>query len=550
MSEAAGLLATLSALDGALRLAEDTAAAALRKDRARLLARLCELNPDAPGCACAVKDIAPPPGTTGPTVEAHGALECDDAKMGVKVCWAVCDSRDGAGDITTLAGLDLRRHQGNALAYYDHGKSPEWSLPIGTCIDPETGEYKVWNEGPRCYAWIFFFKGEGAHAKRCRDLYELVKAGVVRGGSYGYRALSAEQLPYNHADPARNGSNLRLTHAEVLEISLVGVPAHPEAVKALPPPDFAQEGPGAARPPDLRDDVKAVRAYWRKGARNSRTGQAAGPEAQGPAAWTRPPDLRDDAKAVRAYWRKALRARYKDITRTTDRRGREICYEGNAYHRVPCHQGDQGEARTHPGKGPAGEARQGRGGKKGGRLARIRDQGRRRRVLAGYRAEAELASAVEGLQWPDSEAQDVTLLIDPGGELITDLERVQDHLRIRADVVKRLREGGLAPDYERRARDWLAAHRLYLFEVKALLTQVGAGQIRMSAKAAARKERTEGRYAAPFWTVAVDNRRGGKFSGHRLYLRRGVGSARLAEMDKVADFNDLLTHLQREETTR
>jgi hypothetical protein len=62
-------------------------------------------------------------------------------------------------------------------------------------------------------------------------------------------------------------------------------------------------------------------------------------------------------------------------------------------------------------------------------------------------------------------------------------------------------------------------------------------------KARRRKERWEERYAAPFHTVAFDDRKGRKFSGHRLYYRRGVGSVRLSAMEKMADFGELLGKL-------
>jgi hypothetical protein len=165
--------------------------------------------------------------------------------------------------------------------------------------------------------------------------------------------------------------------------------------------------------------------------------------------------------------------------------------------------------------------------------------GRRRRVIAAYHAERDLADGVGGLQWPDSEAQDVSLLVNPAGELVTDYETVRSHLRVREDIVKRLRRG-TAPAG---AREWLDGHQLYLFEVKCLLTQSGPGKIAMSAKATARKERAAARYACQFVTVAVDRRRGRKRSGNELYVRRGVGSARLADMTPVADYGELLGHL-------
>jgi hypothetical protein len=57
----------------------------------------------------------------------------------------------------------------------------------------------------------------------------------------------------------------------------------------------------------------------------------------------------------------------------------------------------------------------------------------------------------------------------------------------------------------------------------------------------ARKERWEKMYAAPFSTVVFDDRKGKKHSGHRLHWKAGVGSVSLPQMEKVDDFDHLLT---------
>jgi hypothetical protein len=187
-------------------------------------------------------------------------------------------------------------------------------------------------------------------------------------------------------------------------------------------------------------------------------------------------------------------------------------------------------------------------GKRQGRLARFRSPAVRRRVLHGLRNEAELATALGAHNLPDSEPADVVLLADPQGEIIADPQRVKDHLRRREVAVDFLRrwerEPGYGPNawemYEK-ARSLVEDYTLHFFEVKTLIVQQGAGAVHMSSAAVGRKRRWEERYAAPFHTVAFDDRRGHKHSGHRLYYRRGVGSAKLADMQRAADFGDLLT---------
>ncbi len=172
----------------------------------------------------------------------------------------------------------------------------------------------------------------------------------------------------------------------------------------------------------------------------------------------------------------------------------------------------------------------------------------RRRVLHGLRNEAELAAALGAHNLPDSEPADVVLLADPRGEIIADPQRVKDFLRRRESAVTFLRRWARDPGqgenaralYEK-ARSLVEDYTLHFFEVKTLIVQRGAGAIHMSAAAVRRKDRWSERYAAPFHTVAFDDRRGQKHSGHRLYYRRGVGSAKLADMQRAADFGDLLT---------
>jgi hypothetical protein len=90
-----------------------------------------------------------------------------------------------------------------------------------------------------------------------------------------------------------------------------------------------------------------------------------------------------------------------------------------------------------------------------------------------------------------------------------------------------------------RARETAAAP-LVFFECKTLIVQQGAGAVHMSAKARRRKEAWVEKYGAEFVTVTFNDRRGHKHSGHRLYYRRGVGSAKLSAMEKVNSFDDLM----------
>jgi hypothetical protein len=178
----------------------------------------------------------------------------------------------------------------------------------------------------------------------------------------------------------------------------------------------------------------------------------------------------------------------------------------------------------------------------------------RRRVLHGLRNEGQMAKAITAHNLPDSEPADVVWAISPEGELLEQAEDVKAFLARREAAVKLLADLGQHGDEARfhgrhaheaiaRAREIVAAP-LVFFECKTLITQQGPGAIHMSRKARQRKEEWSRRYGAEFWTVAFDDRRGHKHSGHRLYARRGVGSARLAAMDRAADFGELMAKIE------
>jgi hypothetical protein len=194
-----------------------------------------------------------------------------------------------------------------------------------------------------------------------------------------------------------------------------------------------------------------------------------------------------------------------------------------------------------PGKpaGRSGKPRPLTATKSGGRMARFRDAGRRRRVIAAFRSEAELADGVGGRQLPDSEAADVLLLLDARGQAVTDPEGLKRALRQREEAVRQLRR---LPEGDPRRADYARVLEapLLAFECKTLLTQAGPGSIHMSGPAVARKRRFESRYAATWGTVAMDKRRGSKHSGHLLHFSADLHSGKISAMQKVADYGELL----------
>lgn len=160
------------------------------------------------------------------------------------------------------------------------------------------------------------------------------------------------------------------------------------------------------------------------------------------------------------------------------------------------------------------------------------DVARRRRVIHAVKNEGEVAAAIGGHNLPDSEPADVVHIVDQTGTPITDRDGVRAALRQREAAAKTLvtgkghtigPSGGLvasdrdATDEHKAFAQAVLARPAHFFEVKTLLTST-TGAVRMSKKALARKERWMDRFHVSFSVVALDDRRGSKNSGHRVYV--------------------------------
>lgn len=89
-------------------------------------------------------------------------------------------------------------------------------MPVGKCfLLPPT------DKGVEFKAEIADIKEEGALKARCDEAWQSVKAGLVTSVSIGFRPLDA-------GEPLRNGGR-RYSSIEVMELSLVTIPANPDA---------------------------------------------------------------------------------------------------------------------------------------------------------------------------------------------------------------------------------------------------------------------------------------------------------------------------------
>lgn len=191
--------------------------------------RLCE-ECECSDCTVAVKLV----GAEMTSSAVAGASDCDDDTLSFNLIWADGSDRDSVGDLSVVEGIDWRsRYAANPLINLDHAK--ELKLPIGSARDPAgnlTLEVDPFARQGRCR--VYLYRGPDDHGKKCREIYGLVKQGILAGGSYGYIVRKAMRLPEdaNRGIPA----GLHLLETILLEISLTSLPANARTVvKALGP---------------------------------------------------------------------------------------------------------------------------------------------------------------------------------------------------------------------------------------------------------------------------------------------------------------------------
>jgi HK97 family phage major capsid protein/HK97 family phage prohead protease len=119
---------------------------------------------------------------------------------------------DRYGDIVDPAGWDLRNFKKNPIALFGHSSS----FPIGTWADLRV-------EGGKLIGRLkLASKGTSA---RIDELISLVEQGILRAVSVGFRPMEAEPI-----DKGQPYGAQRYKKQELLETSLVSVPANPAAI--------------------------------------------------------------------------------------------------------------------------------------------------------------------------------------------------------------------------------------------------------------------------------------------------------------------------------
>lgn len=154
------------------------------------------------------------------------------------------ESEDRYNDVILAKGWDIEAFKRNPVMLKQH----DHNQPIGTWK-------RVRVEGKQLLGVANFDTGGVAGAEAERQ----VKAGVLSAVSVGFRPLSRPQ--------ERDNGGLLFEKSELLEVSLVSVPAHPNAlrVKSYGPTPFANTDSPFERFYDAATRFASAveRAYWK-----------------------------------------------------------------------------------------------------------------------------------------------------------------------------------------------------------------------------------------------------------------------------------------------
>lgn len=117
---------------------------------------------------------------------------------------------DRMGDVIETSGWELENFKKNPIALFNHNSN----FPIGRWSNPRAGD-----DGLRSHLQL---APEGT-SQRIDEIRRLVDAGILRAVSVGFLPRKSEPL-------TKDGDGLRFTRSELVECSLVSIPANPNAL--------------------------------------------------------------------------------------------------------------------------------------------------------------------------------------------------------------------------------------------------------------------------------------------------------------------------------
>lgn len=127
------------------------------------------------------------------------------------------ESVDRYGDIILADGWQLENFRRNPTFLFMHN----YTLPLGTVS-------KIGVEGKRLMATVKF--AAAGLSTRIDEAWRLAKAGILRAVSVGFTVPDDESWEYIRDDQNDQVTGIRFLKSELLELSLVSVPANPNAL--------------------------------------------------------------------------------------------------------------------------------------------------------------------------------------------------------------------------------------------------------------------------------------------------------------------------------
>ena len=153
---------------------------------------------------------------------------------------------DRYGDVVSIAGWDLSNYKKNPVVLWMHRQH---DLPIGKA--------KVWIENQQLMATIKFH--QDADNPQAERVWSLVKRKALRALSVGFTANEKDIQPIRDENERTTG--YRFLKQDLLEISVVNVPANPAALQVARSLDLPDAFIREALPLDalVRDEQAKVR---------------------------------------------------------------------------------------------------------------------------------------------------------------------------------------------------------------------------------------------------------------------------------------------------
>lgn len=125
-------------------------------------------------------------------------------------------------------GIRLDNFAKNPVNFFDHGMNPAFPLPIGTSVNPDTGQLEIDLKPKKAIGTVFFSQ----RSKEAEQIFALVDEGIIRAASIMYMPLKTQRLQIENEDGEGEAFGFDFLESDLWEWGPVGIGADPDAVRA------------------------------------------------------------------------------------------------------------------------------------------------------------------------------------------------------------------------------------------------------------------------------------------------------------------------------